>query len=142
MGAPKSTEERAELMAKAFELRKAGASFAKIAKQLRISSATVHKYIHATIKAYHDEARETSKAMITLELSRLDDMTLGIWSKARAGEYKAIEAMIKIMERRAKLLGLDTMQTAKQINVNITPDQIAEMSDDELTKLIAQLENQ
>lgn len=142
MGKPKSNEERAELSAKAFELRKAGVSYNKIAKQLRVSAATVHKYIQTQIKAYHEEAKAHHRSMVALELSRLDDMVLGIWSKARAGEYKAVDAMIKIMERRAKLLGLDAIQTTKQISVNMTPEQITELSDDELTNLIAQLERQ
>jgi len=139
MGKPKTNEERAELSAKAFELRKAGVSYNKIGRQLGISSATVHKYIQTQIKAYHEEAKEHHRSMVVLELSRLDDMVLGIWSKARSGEYKAIDAMIKIMDRRAKLLGLDATQTTKQISVNMTPEQIMELSDDELTNFIAQL---
>jgi predicted transcriptional regulator len=139
MGKPKTAEERAELSAKAFELRKAGVSYGKIARQLNVSAATVHKYIQAQIQAYQEEAREAHKSIVTMELSRLDDMVLGVWSKARAGEYKAIDAMIKIMERRSKLLGLDTVQTTRQLNLTVTPDQIAEMSDEELTTLITQL---
>lgn len=140
MAAKKKPEERIELSAKAWELRKAGVPYAKIGRQLNISSRTAYKYIQTQIEEYQSEQRENVRSMVTLELSRLDDMMLGIWSNARQGDLKAIDATLKIMERRAKLLGLDVSSTAKQVSVSVTPEQIMSMSDDELSAIIGQLE--
>jgi hypothetical protein len=41
------------------------------------------------------------------ELSRLDGMLRGLWPDARKGSHGAVDRVLKIMERRAKLLGLD-----------------------------------
>jgi hypothetical protein len=42
-----------------------------------------------------------------LEEARLDDLQEGIWDKALAGDSRAVEVALKVLERRAKLLGLD-----------------------------------
>jgi hypothetical protein len=39
---------------------------------------------------------------------RLDAALVAIWPDIEAGDCKAIETMLKIEERRAKLLGLDS----------------------------------
>lgn len=138
MGAPKTKEERAELTVKAYELRKAGASMGVIAQRLNISKATVHKYINDTIKAYLEEAKEAHQSILAMELARLDDMQFSVWTKARSGDSKAIDTMLKIMERRSRLLGLDMPTTNRQVQINITPDQLAGMTDDELQRVIEQ----
>lgn len=138
MAKPKSKEERAELTVKAYELRKAGASMGVIAQRLNISKATVHKYINDTIKAYLEEAKEAHSSILAMELARLDDMYFSIWTKARSGDAKAIDTALKIMERRARMLGLDVPATSRQVNVTISPDQLAGMTDDELQRIVEQ----
>ncbi|MFW6344772.1 MAG: hypothetical protein ACOC0M_00350, partial [Halomonas sp.] len=41
------------------------------------------------------------------ELDRLDRLLLGLWPKATAGSVAHVDRAIKVMERRAKLTGLD-----------------------------------
>jgi hypothetical protein len=79
---------------------------------------------------------------VSLEQARLDEMWVSVYSDFKSGNLKAVEQLLKIMERRSKLLGLDTVQTSKQISVSVTPEQIQGMSDDELNNLISQLERQ
>ena len=43
----------------------------------------------------------------TIELQRLDSLLFSIWPEAQKGTLKAVDMVVKIMERRAKLLGLD-----------------------------------
>ena len=45
--------------------------------------------------------------VLALELERLDALTLAAWPRARAGDDRAIRVVLRIMQRRAKLLGLD-----------------------------------
>lgn len=42
-----------------------------------------------------------------LELAKLDEMEIKVSSNARAGHEGAIDRALRIMERRAKILGLD-----------------------------------
>ncbi len=89
----------------AVELRKAGASFAMIAEQLGYASVSgafkaVQTALRKTLQAPADEVRN-------LELERLDTLLLALWPQARQGNQGAIDRVLRIMERRAKLLGLD-----------------------------------
>lgn len=43
----------------------------------------------------------------TAELARLDRLHKAVWTRATQGELPAIETALKIMARRARLLGLD-----------------------------------
>ena len=94
-----------EKMAKALELRKEGKSLAEIATELGYKSKqAVHEALKSaldrTLRLPADEVRE-------LDLQRLDALLAGVWAKAIAGDLQAINAVLRIMERRAKLLGLD-----------------------------------
>ena len=42
-----------------------------------------------------------------IELERCDAMIVGLWRKVEAGDTKAVLAACRVMDRRAKLLGLD-----------------------------------
>ena len=53
--------------------------------------------------------REKAEQYRTLELLRLDAMTLSLKAKIDSGDTKAIVVAVKIMERRCKLLGLDAL---------------------------------
>ncbi|TCO47314.1 hypothetical protein [Actinocrispum wychmicini] len=96
----------AERRGRALELRKAGASYEQIAQQCGYSHrATAHR---AVTQALASVADELAADVRTLELSRLDSMLMGLWRAARDGDASAVDRVLKIMERRAKILGLDT----------------------------------
>jgi DNA-binding NarL/FixJ family response regulator len=132
--------QRTERIASAFELRKTGMSLREIAQRLSVSHETIRKDINEIAKQYFEEARESHREIVAMDLLRLDEMTFGVWDKARSGDTKAIEAVLKIMERRAKMLGMDAQQTTKSVQLNVTPEQISEMTDDELQQLIQQFQ--
>jgi hypothetical protein len=44
---------------------------------------------------------------IRVEEERLDTLQDGIWDRALAGDARAVEVALKVLERRARLLGLD-----------------------------------
>lgn len=55
-----------------------------------------------------DENAEYRRAeAIRLEDLRLDALQEGIWDRALAGEPRAVEVALKVLERRARLFGLD-----------------------------------
>lgn len=96
----------------AFELRKAGASYEAIADKLGYSSPeTARQAILQRIKKHYQLNEEAVEEIIGVELSRLDALQLLAWREATRDEdevnLKAVDTILKIMERRSKLLGLD-----------------------------------
>jgi hypothetical protein len=51
--------------------------------------------------------RDDIDSIRRVEEDRLDLAQAAIWGKVMAGDIPAVSALIRIMERRAKLLGLD-----------------------------------
>lgn len=96
---------RADQTAKALELRKAGLTFEKIAGQCGYKNAQLaHRAVSRAIRAIPKEAADEVRS---LELERLDRLTLAVWPSAVKGDAKAVESVVKLMKRRACLLGLD-----------------------------------
>jgi hypothetical protein len=90
---------------RALELRKAGATYETIAGQLGYANASgARKAVASALKA---TLREPAEELRTLELARLDAMALALWRRVQDGDEKAVDRVLRIMERRARLLGLD-----------------------------------
>lgn len=87
-------------------LRLEGFTFDAIAKQVGLGSpsAAHDAYTRAmkrTLQPAADEIREA-------ELARLDAIQTRMWERMEAGELKAAEIILKVLDRRAKYLGLDS----------------------------------
>lgn len=95
--------ERSERVAQAVELRKAGATYNQIGQTLECDPTTVSRMIATHMKQLNEPVEE----LRALELERLDALQMPAWKQAREGNLRAIETVLRIMERRAKLLGLD-----------------------------------
>lgn len=107
-GESKTSIRRIEAKKKAAEalfLRLAGATYQDIANQLAYKNPSGAQ--RAVERAMLDTIQEPADKLRKLELSRLDRMQRGLWGKAIIGGTGAVDRIIKIMERRAKLTGLD-----------------------------------
>jgi len=89
----------------ALDLRKAGISYEMIAQRLGYSNRTAA--FRAVQTLLEKSEKEASTDLREMELRRLDDLFLSIYKKAREGDLPAIDRCLKIMERRAKMSGLD-----------------------------------
>lgn len=92
---------------RAVELRKAGATYQQIGDQLGITKQSAHEAVTAAMRETAQATAETAADVIQLELARLDQMLTGLWGQARQGVPVAVDRVLRIMERRARLLGLD-----------------------------------
>lgn len=99
----------AEKKVAALRLRAAGASRDDIAAELGVHPVTAWRYIRDAIV---ELPREPAEEVRTLELERLDAMQAALWPMALRGEVQAIDRVLKIMERRARYLGLDEQTSA------------------------------
>ena len=94
-----------ERQMQALELRKAGVSYAKIAEVLGYASTGgSHKAVSSALKK---TLQEPADELRKLEVERLDAALSSIWASVKQGQYGAIDRALRIMERRARLLGLD-----------------------------------
>lgn len=103
--ATKQTVEAADRTRQALELRMAGYTYDAIAEQLGYRNRSgaylaVDRALKATLREPADHVRE-------LEQDRLDRLQRGVWDDAIKGDSFKVDRVLKIMERRADLLGLD-----------------------------------
>lgn len=84
-----------------------GMSYRAIAKVMGVHRCTASSYVKEAIKVIQEEYTEKADVLVTLEREKLDLLEVGLIKATREGDVKAATAMLKIMERRAKLLGLD-----------------------------------
>lgn len=101
----------AERRRQALELRKAGATYDRIAQQLGFANRG--GAYRAVETALREITAEPAQDVRQLELERLDALLLGLWPQARKGNQGAVDRVLRIMERRAKLLGLDAPTKAE-----------------------------
>ena len=96
--------ERLERTAQAIELRKSGATFARIGDHFGVSAQSAHEMVMKGLKATLAEPAAEHRA---LAVQRLDHMLNAIWPAATNGDLQAQAGVLRLEERRAKLLGLD-----------------------------------
>tara|TARA_R110000824_G_scaffold3102_2_gene14215 strand:+ start:400 stop:1101 length:702 start_codon:yes stop_codon:yes gene_type:complete len=110
------------------ELRLQGKSFRHIAEELGTSLSNVYRDYRTVMKEFSEQALETASEIRSLECQRLDELQNEMWSQlAEARSEKmdedgdsmprsaqdqnaslgTVNAIIRIMERRSKLAGLD-----------------------------------
>jgi len=103
----KAATQKVSNQQQALELRRAGFGYQAIADAIGCSLGSAHAYVKdamAETRAHIDVDAAELKAE---EVSRLDGMLAGLWTSAKKGDVYAIDRVLKIMERRSRLLGLD-----------------------------------
>lgn len=112
--------------AAALDMRRAGHSYAHIAAELGYADrGHAHRQVSKALDAVRSEPAE---ALRDMELARLDEMHAAVWDQARDGDLHALDRILRIMERRARLLGLDysmrphdrDAQTAEAVDEAVT----------------------
>jgi hypothetical protein len=106
---PSSNLERT---AQAIELRKSGATFARIGDHFGISAQSAHEMVMKGLKATLAEPAAEHRA---LAVQRLDHMLNAIWTAATNGDLQAQAGVLRLEERRAKLLGLDAPKQIEDV---------------------------
>src|SRR5829696_9189806 len=104
---------RADMIRRATDavaMRAAGATYDEIAERMGYADRTtasraVRRQLRRMIES--PEAKE----LRTLEEIRLDTLQAGHWDQAVTGDSEATRLVLKIMEQRAKLLGLNVNES-------------------------------
>ena len=125
--APEQTaeEKAAELEAKeakVLELRRAGFTFQRIAEE--VGYATPSGAQRALERIMTRNIPQAPEEFRWQELDHLDRMQVALWPRAMKGDDRAIGTIIRLMERRARLVGIDAPQRiqAEVVNYDGTRD--------------------
>ena len=113
----------------ALDLRKAGLSYRQIGEELNVSYQTAWQDVRAAMKALAQVENGRADEVRRIELQRLDELWRGLWADATGGDPAAIRAALGLMERRAKLLGLDAPAKTEHSG-NVSFVELASMLDD------------
>lgn len=91
----------------AFKLHLSGWNYRDIAAHLGCSIGTVSSDVNGTLDGMIDDSGERVRRARAMSLARLDKATKGIWPGVENGDYDAVDRLVKIENRRAKLEGTD-----------------------------------
>jgi hypothetical protein len=106
---------------KALDLRTAGARYRQIGAQLGVSYQTAYRDVQVALGEIATLQAGKAEKLRELELERCDKLTLALSPKARAGDEKSVRAVLAVMDRRAKLLGLDAPTKLEHAGANGSP---------------------
>lgn len=93
--------------ADALELRIAGHTYAQIGKLLAVTEKTAYVDVQEELARLEPVIKQRAERLRELESRRLDRCQLALTPGLDAGDPRAVMASVRVMERRAKLLGLD-----------------------------------
>lgn len=104
---------------KAIALRIDGRTFREIAALLQVSVSVAHKYVVKGLEELRNDNAEATEAVRRVEIARLDRWTAILTERLATGAddgkpppgwydpEKTVRALLRVAERRARLLGLD-----------------------------------
>lgn len=92
---------------KALCLRRKGWSFRDIGRELGVSYQRAHQLVTAELQRINARCAEEATEVTALELQRLDDLWRVSYGSAMGGSMRAVEACLRIIERRSRILGIE-----------------------------------
>ena len=116
-------------------LRKMGYDAQRISDELDIPLDRVSNIIKSALKKLSKDMKGAAEEIRSLELSRLDEMQSAIWDDCMGGKLTAIDRVLKIMERRSKLVGLDAPDRLN-VKTDIKIEQMNEAKDRLMSKIL------
>lgn len=132
----RSIVNRAQIQ-KAIDLRSTGASYDGIGRGMGISKTRAYQLVLAGMVDLDEGLKDSADRLRTLELLRLDAIQCAHWPNAHIPRH--VDVILKVMERRAKLLGLDAPTKVAQTTPDgeaLTPAlDLSRLTDAELAEL-------
>lgn len=100
----------------AYEMKLSGKSLSEIAEALDFNTdADVTNAINAEMRRGAQFLTTSERGgILQMELDRLDRLQAVCWPAAMMGDPKSVESVLKIMDRRIKITGLDAADTQTQ----------------------------
>jgi hypothetical protein len=99
----------------ALELRNLGWTYQRIADHLSVSVSTAFDRVQRAVRNIPAEAVDEHRR---IEGERMDNLLATYMPQALAGDVKSADFVLKVLDRRAKLLGLDAPTKTEVITLD------------------------
>jgi hypothetical protein len=86
-------------------LRIGGATYSEIGDALGVHKSRAHKIVMTAMDELGTITREGAAQVKQMELERLNSMQMSLWPQRK--NPRVVDTLLRIQERRARLLGLD-----------------------------------
>lgn len=136
--------ERAERLAHALELRKAGNTYDQIAKLAGYPTRV--EAFRDLQKAFREYTLPNVEEIVKLQFGRYEQLLLAVYPAAITGNLDAVQTALKVLERLERLVGIDkgfapAPAPAPQVTINVgelRSSNLSAMSERELAALYNQ----
>lgn len=132
---PMSKEFLAERDLRIFKMRQAGVPTNEIARRFGMSTGAVGNSVKRQLEKLNREALLAYPEVLRMELERLDALQQAIWPMTQfrriknedgtemqiEPDIKAVQTLLSIIDRRAKLLGMEQSNVNIQMDVSQSP---------------------
>ena len=116
-------DQRRMLEGEVYGLRVTGLSIELIAKAKNLDPETVIAIVSEKAEQSRQRTADAMHTATVLELDRLDALLASVWPEAtQSGSTRSIMTALAIMERRAKLMGLDAPEMKAQLTLTAAAD--------------------
>lgn len=128
----RSTRSRRQIRrGKAVKMRIAGYSPEDIATELNyVSPAAASADIYEALAKQLTTPDHSIEVLREIECRRMDQMLLALQPGIERGNPRSVEIAIRILERRAKMLGLDSATKVQLLTVDDVDAQIAKLTEE------------
>jgi len=124
-----------EREARVVELRIAGRSWYEIGQTVGLSPTGAHQaYKRALDRIPSEQVAELRK----IDNERIDALLGAAWEPALKGSARHIEVIVKLLERRARLMGLDAPMLQR---IEVLTEDVVDAAIAEIERQIAELDN-
>jgi len=113
---------------KAIAMRLGGADWDTIADRLNYASkGAACTDVTRAMEAAAADALRDADVLRHIELSRLDRLQVGLWTRAAGGDMDAVASVLAIIDRRVKLLGLNAPIKFAGVSLSAIEAEIAQL---------------
>jgi hypothetical protein len=108
----------------------AGLNYRDIAEALGVTIGTISRDFKVIIGRLQKEQTPIAEQIVSLEIRRLDRALNAIYEKVQSGDQNSIDTMLKIMNQRAKYLGLyapDKQELSGELEIKDASDVISKL---------------
>lgn len=110
----------------AMQLRQQGFSFKEIGEKLGCSQQRAHAIVHEEFARLRAEQNELAENILRVTNDRIEALLKMQWQRAMQGDRLATETVLKLVDRQARLFGVDApRKTEARVDLNDTTDPAA-----------------
>jgi hypothetical protein len=97
----------------------AGLNYRQMADGLGVSLGTISNDVAIIMKRWKREQLQSVDEYVQIDVERLNVLINALWKKAQSGNLGSIDRMLRIIERREKLLAYGSGKRNDQTHLNI-----------------------